>query len=88
MNALGGGLRVAWALKEAQFVLFPSHPGYRTLVLFAHPPTPCSTRCTRVANHLVMMMARVVLFLKGNLGICLTRDGGSQLRIRQWRPSA
>ena len=44
MNALGEG-NGSMALKEAQLVLFPSHTGYLTLVLFAHPPTPFTETC-------------------------------------------
>ena len=45
MNALGGGLRIAWALEEAQLVLFPSHLGYRTSRSF-RPPTHSFSRVT------------------------------------------
>ena len=52
MNALGDG-NGSMALKEAQLVLFPSHTGYLTPVLFAitfYQPHPLWLRLTRIAR--------------------------------------
>ena len=47
MNALGGGLRIAWALEEAQLVLFPSHLGYRTSRSFRDDLLPAAATLGR-----------------------------------------
>ena len=67
MNALGGGLRIAWALEEAQLVLFPPHLGYRTPRSF-RPPTHSFSRVT--------LWLSTILFDGGTCGSIVDRQSG------------